>query len=128
MSELEDITKRIPDDEKTPEFDSAKKTSSSSPGKQRAVATQAETLEWHSKRWGSTSSSPLLPGAPCPAFSTLAVLEDEKTTFFSLESFKTPYVVVLFLPLIDEVDTAELAAFSKEVSLSFNVSVPSTIG
>ena len=55
---------------------------------------------------------------PCPAFSTLIVLEDEKTTIFSLESFKTPYVVVIFLPLVDSVDAIELAAISKEVSLS----------
>ena len=89
MSELEDSTKRIPDNEKTPEFDLAKKTSSSRPGKERAVASQPETLEWHSKRWGITSSSNLLPGTPCPTFSTLAALEDEKTTIFSLESFKT---------------------------------------
>ena len=102
MYELEESTKRIPDNEKTPDIDSAKNTSSSSPGQGRAVANQAKTLEWHSMRWSPSSSCRLLPGAPCPAFSTLSVLEDEKTTIFSLESFKTPYVVVVhFLPLVE---------------------------
>ena len=30
--------------------------SSSSPGREREMATQAETLEWHKKRWGQRSS------------------------------------------------------------------------
>ena len=51
-------------------------TEISSPGRERVMATQAETLEWHKKRWGQHSFNLLLSPLPCPAFSSLAVTED----------------------------------------------------
>ena len=52
------------------------------------MATQAETLEWHKKRWGQRSSDLLLPPLPCPAFSSLAVMEDGLSEWiFNSESF-----------------------------------------
>ena len=73
--------------------------SSSSPGRERVMATQAETLEWHKKRWGQRSSNLLLPPFPCPAFSSLAMMEDSFTEWvFISESFKEDYILLLFLP------------------------------
>ena len=64
------------------------------------MATQAETLEWHKKRWGQRSSNLLLPPFPCPAFSSLAMMEDSFSEWvFNSESFKE----------------AELEAFSAEL-------------
>ena len=84
--------------------------------RERKVATQAETLEWHNKRWGASPSSLLLPGFPCPYFSTLAVMEDGNTEkVFSRESFSSDFVVVLFLPMDGSVDATELDAFGAEV-------------
>ena len=90
--------------------------SSSNPGRERAMATQAETLEWHKKRWGQSSSNPLLPSLPCPAFSSLAVMEDGLSEWiFTRESFTEDYVLLLFLPMDGSVDKAELEAFSSEL-------------
>merc|ERR1712055_141278 len=56
---------------------------------ERAMATQAETLEWHKKRWGQRSSNLLLPPFPCPAFSSLAMMEDSFSEWVLIsESFK----------------------------------------
>ena len=64
------------------------------------MATQAETLEWHKKRWGQRSSNLLLPPFPCPAFSSLAMMEDSFSEWvFNSESFKEDYVLLLFLPM-----------------------------
>ena len=80
------------------------------------MATQAETLEWHKKRWGQSSSNPLLPPLPCPAFSSLAVMEDGLSEWiFTRESFTEDYVLLLFLPMDGSVDKAELEAFSTEL-------------
>jgi len=90
--------------------------SSSSPGRERAQATQAETLEWHAKRWGQSSSNLLLPPLPCPAFSSLAVMEDGLSEWiFTRESFTEDYVLLLFLPMDGSVDKVELEAFSAEL-------------
>ena len=90
--------------------------SSSSPGRERAMATQAETLEWHKKRWGQSSSNPLLPPLPCPAFSSLAVMEDGLSEWiFTRESFTEDYVLLLFLPMDGSVDMAELEAFGEKL-------------
>ena len=80
------------------------------------MATQAETLEWHKKRWGQRSSNLLLPPFLCPAFSSLAVMEDSFSEWvFNSESFKEDFVLLLFLPMDGNVDKAELEAFSAEV-------------
>ena len=80
------------------------------------MATQAETLEWHKKRWGQRSSNLLLPPFPCPAFSSLAMMEDSFTEWvFISESFKEDYMLLLFLPMDGNVDKAELEAFSAEL-------------
>ena len=80
------------------------------------MATQAETLEWHKKRWGQRSSNLLLPPLPCPAFSSLAVMEDSFSEWvFNSESFTEDYVLLLFLPMDGNVDKAELEAFSAEL-------------
>ena len=85
--------------------------SSSSPGREREMATQAETLEWHKKRWGL-----LLPPLPCPAFSSLAVMENGLSEWiFNSESFTEDYVLLLFLPMDSNVDKAGLEAFSVEL-------------
>ena len=106
LSELEESTKAPASPSKTQR-------------RERKVATQAETLEWHNKRWGASSSTLLLPGFPCPSFSTLAVMEDGNTEkVFSRESFSSDYVVVLFLPMDGSVDTTELEAFGAEVRAS----------
>ena len=91
-------------------------TEISSPGRERVMATQAETLEWHKKRWGQRSSNLLLPPLPCPAFSSLAVMEDSFSEWvFNSESFTEDYVLLLFLPMDGNVDKAELEAFSAEL-------------
>ena len=83
---------------------------------ERAMATQAETLEWHKKRWGQRSSNLLLPPLSCPTFSSLAVMEDGVSEWiFTSESFKEDYVLLLFLPMDGSVDKAELEAFSEEL-------------
>ena len=80
------------------------------------MATQAETLEWHKKRWGQRSSNLLLPPFPCPAFSSLAMMEDSFSEWvFNSESFKEDYVLLLFLLMDSNVDKAELEAFSAEL-------------
>jgi len=80
------------------------------------MATQAETLEWHKKRWGQSSSNLLLPPLPCPAFSSLAVMEDGLSEWiFTRESFTEDYVLLLFLPMDGSVDNPELEAFSAEL-------------
>ena len=80
------------------------------------MATQAETLEWHAKRWGQSSSNLLLPPLPCPAFSSLAVMEDGLSEWiFTRESFTEDYVLLLFLPMDGSVDKTELEAFSEEL-------------
>ena len=80
------------------------------------MATQAETLEWHKKRWGQRSSDLLLPPLPCPAFSSLAMMEDSFSEWvFNSESFKEYYVLLLFLPMDGSVDKAELEVFSAEL-------------
>ena len=92
------------------------KSPSKTSRRKRKVATQAETLEWHNKRWGASPSNLLLPGFLCPYFSTLAVMEDGNTEkVFSRESFTSDFVVVLFLPMDGSVDTTELEAFGAEV-------------
>ena len=79
------------------------------------MATQAETLEWHKKRWGQRSSNLLLPPFPCPAFS-LAMMEYSFSEWvFISESFKEDYVLLLFLPMDGGVDKEELKAFSEEL-------------
>ena len=84
--------------------------------KERAIATQAETLEWHKKRWGQRDIKPLLPPLSCPAFSSLAVMEDGVSEWvFTRESFTEDYVLLLFLPMDDSVDKTELEAFSEEL-------------
>ena len=78
------------------------------------MATQAETLEWHKKRWGQRSSNLLLPPLHCPAFSSLAVMEDGLSEWiFNSESFTE--VLLLFLPMDSNVDKAQLEAFSAEL-------------
>ena len=74
-------------------------TEISSPGRERVMATQAETLEWHKKRWGQHSFNLLLSPLPCPAFSSLAMMEDSFSEWvFISESFKEDYILLLFLP------------------------------
>ena len=83
---------------------------------ERAMATQAETLEWHKKRWGQRSSNLLLPPLSCPTFSSLAIMEDGVSEWiFTSESFKEDYVLLLFLPMDGGVDKEELEAFSEEL-------------
>ena len=89
--------------------------SSSSPD-ERALATQAETLEWHKKRWPKRSSNLLLPPLPCPAFSSLAVMEDGVSEWiFTSDSLTEDYVLLLFLPMDGSVDKSEVEAFSAEL-------------
>ena len=91
-------------------------TEISSPGRERVMATQAETLEWHKKRWGQHSFNLLLSPLPCPAFSSLAVTEDGFYEWvFNSESFTEDYVLLLFLPMDGSVDMTELEAFSEEL-------------
>ena len=83
---------------------------------ERAMATQAETLEWHKKRWGQRSSNLLLPPLPCPTFSSLAVMGDGLSEWvFNSKSFTRDYVLLLFLPMDGSVDKAELEAFNDEL-------------
>ena len=83
---------------------------------ERAMATQAETLEWHKKRWGQRSSNLLLPPLPCPTFSSLAVMGDGLSEWvFNSKSFTGDYVLLLFLPMDGSVDKAELEAFNDEL-------------
>ena len=83
---------------------------------ERAMATQAETLEWHKKRWGQRSSNLLLPPLPCPTFSSLAVMGDGLSEWvFNSKSFTGDYVLLLFLPMDGSVDKAELKAFNDEL-------------
>ena len=57
-------------------------------------------MEWHKERSGQHSSNLLLPSFPCPAFSSLAMMEDSFSEWvFNSESFKE----------------AELEAFSAEL-------------
>ena len=94
------------------EISSAKSKSQPARRMERAMATQAETLEWHKKRWGQHSFNLLL----CPAFSSLAVTEDGFYEWvFHSESFTEEYVLLIFLPMDGNVDKAELEAFSAEV-------------
>ena len=80
------------------------------------MATQAETLEWHKKRWGQRSSNLLLPPLPCPTFSSLAVMGDGLSEWvFNSKSFTGDYVLLLFLPMDGSVDKAELEAFNDEL-------------
>ena len=98
------------------EISSVKSKSQPERRTERAMATQAETLEWHKKRWGQRSSNPLLPPLPCPTFSSLAIMEDGFSEWvFTSESFKEDYVLLLFLPMDGSVDKAELEAFSEEL-------------
>ena len=86
--------------------------------KERAIATQAETLEWHKKRWGQRSSNLILPPLPCPSFSSLAVMAVKDNLYESIitsESFTEDYVLLLFLPMDGSVDKTELEAFSEEL-------------
>jgi len=85
---------------------------------EKAMATQAETLEWHKKRWGQRSSNLILPPLPCPSFSSLAVVAIKDNLYESIitsESFTDDYVLLLFLPMDGSVDKTELEAFSEEV-------------
>ena len=89
--------------------------SSSSPD-ERAMAIQAETLEWHKNRWPQTSSNLLLPPFPCPVFSSLAVMEDGVSEWiFTSDSFTEDYVLLLFLPMDGSVDMSEVEAFTAEL-------------
>ena len=98
------------------EISSAKSKSQPERRMERAMATQAETLEWHKKRWGQRSSNLLLPPLSCPTFSSLAVMEDGVSEWiFTSESFKEDYVLLLFLPMDGSVDKEELEAFSEEL-------------
>ena len=73
-------------------------------------------MEWHKKRSGQHSSNLLFPSFPCPAFSSLAMMEDSFSEWvFNSESFKEDYVLLLFLPMDGNVDKAELEAFSVEL-------------
>ena len=55
-------------------------------------------MEWHKKRSGQHSSNLLLPSFPCPAFSSLAMMEDSFSEWvFNSESFKEYYVLLLFM-------------------------------
>ena len=84
--------------------------------KERAIATQAETLEWHKKRWGQRDVTPLLPPRSCPAFAATAVMEDGHSEgMITKESFIEDYVLLLFMPMEGNVDKAELEAFSAEL-------------
>ena len=84
--------------------------------KERAIATQAETLEWHKKRWGQRDVNPLLPPLSCPAFAATAVMEDGHSEgMITKESFIEDYVLLLFMPMEGNVDKAELEAFSAEL-------------
>ena len=84
--------------------------------KERAIATQAETLEWHKKRWGQRNVNPLLPPLSCPAFAATAVMEDGHSEgMITKESFIEDYVLLLFMPMEGNVDKAELEAFSAEL-------------
>ena len=69
---------------------------------------------WEGK--GDGSSNLLLPPFPCPAFSSLAMMEDSFSEWvFISESFKEDYMLLLFLPMDGNVDKAELEAFSAEL-------------
>ena len=69
---------------------------------------------WEGK--GDGFSNLLLPPFPCPAFSSLAMMEDSFTEWvFISESFKEDYMLLLFLPMDGNVDKAELEAFSAEL-------------
>ena len=69
---------------------------------------------WEGK--GDGSSNLLLPPFPCPAFSSLAMMEDSFSEWvFNSESFKEDYVLLLFLPMDGSVDKAELEVFSAEL-------------
>ena len=75
---------------------------------------------------GQRSFNLLLFPFPCPAFSSLAVMEDGFYEWvFNSESFTEDYVLLLFLPMDGNVDKAELEAFSAELyqlaSLSYQV-------
>ena len=84
--------------------------------KERAKATQAETLDWHKKRWGQRHLNPLLPSRPCPAFSALAVMEDgDSVHVYNNQSFSEDYALLLFLPMEGKVDKEELEAFNVEL-------------
>ena len=84
--------------------------------KERAIATQAETLEWHKKRWGQRDINPLLPPLSCPAFAATAVMKDGHSEgMITKESFIEDYVLLLFMPMEGNVDKAELEAFSAEL-------------
>ena len=53
---------------------------------------------------------------PCPAFSSLVVMEDGLSEWiFTRESFTEDYVLLLFLPMDGSVDKVELEAFSAEL-------------
>ena len=100
------------------EISSAKSKSEPARRMERAMATQAETLEWHAKRWGQSSSNLLLPPLPCPSFSSLAVVAIKDNLYESIitsESFTDDYVLLLFLPMDGSVDNPELEAFSAEL-------------
>ena len=65
---------------------------------------------------GQRSFNLLLSPLPCPAFSSLAVMEDGFYEWvFNSESFMEVYVLLLFLPNDGNVDKAELEAFSAEL-------------
>ena len=54
-------------------------------------------MEWHKERSGQHSSNLLLPSFPCPAFSSLVVMEDGLSEWIFSESFAE--VLLLFLPM-----------------------------
>ena len=73
-------------------------------------------MEWHKKRWPKRSSNLLLPPLPCPAFSSLAVMEDGVSEWiFTSDSLTEDYVLLLFLPMDGSVDKSEVEAFSAEL-------------
>ena len=48
---------------------------------------------------GEVGPALLLPSFPCPAFSSLAMMEDNFSEWvFNSESFKEDYILLLFLP------------------------------
>ena len=65
---------------------------------------------------GQRSFNLLLSPLPCPAFSSLIVMEDSLSGWiFNSESFTEDYVLLLFLLMDSNVDKAELEAFSAEL-------------
>ena len=65
---------------------------------------------------GPALLQPPPPPFPCPAFSSLAMMEDSFSEWvFNSESFKEDYVLLLFLSMDSNVDKAELEAFSAEL-------------